>query len=124
VSPQFLRFVAVGVVATVVHFSVLVSCVEIAGFPSAALANTTAAAFGIATSFLGNRYLVFAKTGGNAITQAARFGGLYATIALFHGLCLLVWTDWLGFDYRIGFAMATAMQISLSYYGNKHIVFK
>jgi putative flippase GtrA len=124
VSSQFLRFIVNGVVATAVHFSVLVFCVEVAGFPSAALANAAAAVFGIAASFLGNRYFVFAKTGRNAIMEAARFGGLYAAIALFHGLSLLVWTDWLGFDYRVGFALATAMQVSLSYLGNKYIVFR
>ncbi len=123
VSSQFLRFIVNGVVAAAVHFSVLVFCVEVAGFPSAALANAAAAVFGIAASFLGNRYFVFAKTGRNAIMEAARFGGLYAAIALFHGLSLLVWTDWLGFDYRVGFVLATALQVFASYQLSKHFVF-
>ena len=54
-------------------------------------------------SFLGNRYFVFPKTGEAIVTQAMKFGGLYGVIAVFHGLVLLIWTDWYALDYRIGF---------------------
>ncbi len=58
------------------------------------------------------------------VTQAMKFSGLYGAIAVLHGLVLLIWTDWLGLDYRIGFLIATAIQVSLSYIGNKLLVFK
>ena len=55
--------------------------------------------------------------------QASRFVLLYALLALLHGLVLYLWTDRLGFDYRIGFLLATGMQLVLSYLGNKIMVF-
>ena len=45
-------------------------------------------------------------------------------IAVFHGLVLLIWTDWYALDYRIGFLIATVVQVLLSYLGNKLLVFK
>ena len=58
------------------------------------------------------------------MTQALKFGGLYGVVAFFHGLVLLIWTDLYALDYRIGFLIATVVQVSLSYLGNKLLVFK
>lgn len=121
---ELLRYGINGVAATVVHFAVLSFNLNVLGFQSAAGANLLAAVFGISASFMGSRYFVFPRTEEGMITQAVKFSGLYGVIALLHGLTLLVWTDWYGFDYRLGFLIATAVQISLSYFGNKFLVFK
>lgn len=121
---ELLRYGINGMVATVVHFAVLSLNLNVLGFQSAAAANVLAAVFGIAASFMGSRYFVFPQTGETIITQAIKFSGLYGFIALLHGLTLLVWTDWYGLDYRLGFLIATVVQISLSYFGNKFLVFK
>ena len=92
--------------------------------PSAGLANLIAAVFGIGASFLGSRYFVFAATNEPILKQAVKFSGLYGAIALLHALVLLIWTDWYGLDYRLGFLLATAIQVSLSYLGNKFLVFR
>ena len=82
-----------------------------------------AACFGITASFFGSRYFVFLRPDGAIGRQAARFGALYAGIAGLHALVLALWTDWLGLDYRWGFFLATGLQVALSYWGNKRLVF-
>lgn len=123
-AQELIRYVINGVVATVVHYSILTFNLEVLHFPSAGLANLAAAAFGITTSFLGSRYFVFRKTEETITLQAIKFSGLYGVIAALHFLVLLIWTDWLGLDYRLGFLIATGFQVSLSYIGNKFLVFK
>lgn len=113
-----------GLIATGVHYGVLSFNLKVLHFSSAGLANLIAAVFGIAVSFLGNRYFVFASTGEPLFTQVLKFSGLYGAIAILHGLVLLVWTDSYGGDYRAGFLIATVLQVSLSYLGNKFLVFK
>jgi putative flippase GtrA len=120
---ELVRYVINGLAATGVHYGMLTFNLKVLGITSAGLANLLAAVFGITASFLGSRYFVFRDVSGPVLTQATKFGGLYAVIALFHGVVLLCWTDWLGFDYRIGFVLATLLQMSLSYVGNKRLVF-
>jgi putative flippase GtrA len=91
---------------------------------SAGLANLLAACFGIASSFLGNRYFVFKGYHASILSQAISFSVLYGFIALLHGLILFVWSDCFKLDYRIGFLVATLFQFVLSYIGNKKLVFK
>jgi putative flippase GtrA len=120
---EITRYVINGLVATLVHYAFLNLNLLVLHMPSAGLANLAAALFGIACSFLGNRYWVFRKLDVPFSGQAMKFGGLYAAIALLHGGILFVWTDLLSQDYRIGFLIATLIQFSLSYVGNKFLVF-
>ena len=121
---ELIRYVINGIIATAVHYGVLSFNIKELNFPSAGLANLIAAVFGITTSFLGSRYFVFRKFEESIRIQAIRFSGLYGAIAILHGSVLLIWTDSLGFDYRRGFLIATGLQVSLSYIGNKYLVFK
>lgn len=121
---EFIRYVANGLIATAVHYLALTFFLQTLDLPSAGLANLIAACFGITCSFLGSRYFVFRRHDMPLAMQAAKFAGLYSSIALLHGALLLVWTDWAGFDYRIGFLFATSVQFALSYLGNKLLVFR
>lgn len=120
---QLIRYVINGIVATAVHFSVLTFNLKVLGMQSAGMANLLAAVVGIGTSFLGSRYYVFRKTDGSIIHQASKFILLYVMIACLHGLILYGWTDNWHFDYRLGFLIATGVQVLLSYWGNKVLVF-
>lgn len=120
---EFFRYILNGLVATGVHFLALVAGLEWVGLPSAGLANFFAAIFGITVSFLGSRYFVFPRSSRSMAAQAPRFVALYAAIALLHAGLLYVWTDRLGLDFRIGFAIAIVLQVLGSYFGNKHFVF-
>ena len=123
-APELLRFGINGAVATCVHYVALTIALQTMHIPSAALANFLGAAFGIASSFLGNRYFVFTNSKSTLIRQLIQFSGLYGAIAILHGVILLLWTDWKGWDYRTGFLLATFAQIFFSYMGNKYLVFK
>ncbi len=122
-NKQLIRYFINGVVATVVHYCVLNINLNVLCMQSAGIANILAAVVGISTSFLGSRYYVFRKNNALIIHQAGKFLLLYATIASVNGLILFGWTDIWHLDYRIGFLMATCMQVSLSYWGNKLMVF-
>ena len=117
------RFVINGVVATLVHYSVLTFNLRVLDIPSAGLANFFAAWFGIAASFIGSRIFVFRRNQSPWLPQALRFLALYASIACLHGLLLFVWTDTFHLNYTAGFAVATVLQTGLSYLGNKLLVF-
>ncbi len=106
------------------HYGVLTFNLNVLNFSSVAFANMAAAVVGIGTSFLGSRYFVFRETDNPIVMQAMKFGLLYGVLAVLHFLVLLVWTDWLGLDYRLGFLIATGCQVSLSYIVNKLLVFK
>ena len=123
-ASEFVRYLINGLLATAVHYGVLTVNLELLNFRSAGAANFIAALFGIGTSFMGSRYYVFRGHAQSFVRQAAGFGGLYAGISALHGLALFAWTDSYGFDYRFGFLLATAMQVLLSYFGNKYLVFR
>ena len=120
----FARYLVNGLIATAVHFAVLMVNLELLGVSSAGLASAIAAVFGISTSFVGSRRFVFRASGVALGRQVPRFLTLYGTVALFHGAVLLLWTDIYGFDYRVGFVLATALQIGISFFGNKILVFR
>lgn len=113
-----------GLVATAVHFFVLQINLKILDFSSAGLANFVAVFFGIAVSFVGSRYFVFKAHKQSIFRQVFKFAGLYIAIALIHGGVMYAWSDIQGWDYVIGFAVATTMQVMISYWGNKLLVFK
>ena len=112
-----------GLVATAVNFLVLDACMDHFAFSSAGVAGLTASAVAILTSFLGNRYFVFQERSQPIIRQGAMFLMLYTTLALLQGLVLAVWSDLLRFDYRVGFILATMLQVVAGYWGNRVIVF-
>lgn len=123
-NQRVVRYAVNGLVATAVHFGVLQVNMKLLDMSSGGLANLIAAFFGIAVSFIGSRYYVFQSHQKAILTQASKFGALYAAIACLHGIVLYVWHDLQGWDYRIGFLVATVLQVLLSYWGNKIIVFK
>ncbi len=121
---EFARYIINGLSATLIHYIVLIFNLEWLDIRSAGASNFIAAIFGVTASFLGNHYYVFRNVRGNMLYQGMKFFLFYGLIALLHGAILLIWSDWYGFDYRIGFLLATALQVVISYLGNKYIIFK
>jgi putative flippase GtrA len=120
---EMVRYIINGLFATAVHFGVLTFNLDVLHVPWAGLANLMAAVVAIAVSFSGSRWFVFRGHADPILRQLWRFGLLYAAIAMLHTALLYVWTDRLGLDYRVGFLIATGMQMVLSYVGNKILVF-
>ena len=123
-SSEVFRYIINGVICTLIHFGVLTLNIKILQFESTGLANLIAAVFGITASFIGSKYFVFPGRHDSVYKQIIKFGFLYMAIALCHGFILFVWTDHFALDYRIGFVLATCFQVSLSFIGNKYMVFK
>jgi putative flippase GtrA len=121
---QVVRYLINGVVATVVHYGALQFNIEVLNIQFASVANAIAAVFGITVSFIGSRYFVFRGQQSSVVKQGAHFIMVYVLIALLHATVMYVWADHLGMDYRIGFLLATGMQMVLSVLANKFLVFK
>lgn len=120
---EVIRYVANGATATAVHYAALLFNMDALHMGSAGLANLCAAVVGITASFLGSRYFVFRNHTDTLIHQAAKFAALYGALALLHGLVLYLWTDLARLDYRSGFLLGLVLQVALSYWGNKALVF-
>ena len=121
---EIVRYIANGLVATSVHYAVLNLNILILNIESVGIANFIAAIFGIITSFLGSRYFVYKEHTNGFSSQAVRFILLYSLIAILHGFVLYIWSDVYSLSYHLGFVVATVLQVSLSYIGNKVLVFK
>ena len=113
---MIIRYIINGITATIIHYGVLEFNINILKFHSAGIANIIASSVGISMSFLGNRYYVFQDKYVKIIPQLIKFGVLYGILAILHFIVLLIWTDFNGLDYRIGFLLATSMQLLISYY--------
>jgi len=120
---EMARYVVNGLFATLVNFSVLTFNLKVLLLPSAAIASFIATAIGIAVSFAGNRWYVFRGHEDPILSHIWRFALLYGAIACVQAAFFYVWTDRLGLSYIPGFIIATAMQLALSYVGNKALVF-
>lgn len=123
-SREPVRYVVNGLIATFVHYSVLNFNILVLNIESAGIANFIAAIFGIMTSFIGSRYFVYKNHTNSLSSQVLRFIFLYGSIAVLHGFVLHIWTDIYSLNYHLGFVVATLLQVSLSYVGNKVLVFK
>lgn len=124
VRAQLLRYIISGLLATALHFAILTFNLEVLRLPSAGVANFIAACIAIGFSFFSSRHFVFRAAHAPVLPQAVAFGVQYALLAVAHGVILYLWTDRAGLDYRIGFLLATCVQVAGSYIGNKLLVFK
>lgn len=118
------RYFINGLFATFLHYLVLYINIEILLMQFAAIANLVASIFGISFSFLGNKFFVFKDNKPKIANQFFTFTFLYLSIAIIHGVTMFLWADTYDNDYRIGFIIASIIQFTLSYLGNKFIVFK
>jgi putative flippase GtrA len=121
---EILRFVANGLIATAIHFVVLNLNISAFKMHSAGMANFFAALVGITASFVGNRYYVFRGKKQPLGAQTGKFILLYGTLAVLQGAILFLWTDCFKLDYRLGFVLAVTLQVVISFFGNKRLVFK
>ena len=80
-------------------------------------------ALGITVAIFGARHFVYRRSAEPLLRQWLRFNLLYISAALLHGLVLYLWSDLAGLDYRLGFLLATLLQVVISYWGNKRLVF-
>ncbi len=120
---RILRFMLNGLVATAVHYAVLVGLVEGVGMASAAFANVLAAICGTAISYAGNRNFVM-RSRASHYRAGPRFLAGYAVVISLHGGAMALWADIGGLDYQVGFLLFTGLAAMLTYLLNRLFVFR
>ena len=116
-----LSYSLVGGLATVVHYLVLVSLVELADV-SAGLAAATGATCGALAAYAGNRRFTFASDAphGRALP---RFLAVAALGAATSAALVFVGTSWLGLHYLLPQLAATALILAAGFMLNRHWTF-
>jgi len=118
-----IKYIFNGFLATAVHYLVLTFSLKVICLTSAALASVLASVIAITFSYIGNRFFVFRSVSDQILSQYVKFFLIYCLIAAIHGTVLFIMTDWLKYDYRIGFLIAVIIQVFLGYIGNKKLIF-
>ena len=118
---QFLRYGAVGAIATAVHYLLLVVCVEGGGWP-AWLASGFGAVVGAQAAYLGNRWFTFAHRGAVAASWQ-RFQAT-ALLGALLGMAVVALVVRLGWHYVLAQMLATALSLLLTFGINRAWTFR
>ena len=117
----FIRYSAVGLVATAVHYVVLVLCVERAGWP-AWWGSGFGAVAGAQVAYVGNRWLTFAHRGASGVSWT-RFQ-ITASAGAVLGMALVALGVRLGLHYVLAQMFATATSLVLTFAMNRSWTFR
>lgn len=120
---EAVRFVINGLIASLIHFSVLYACVNLLIISYDGISNFIGAIFGTIYSFLGNKFFVFNSKHNSIYTEGYKFLILYTLMAFNHGVFLYVWSDLFGQNYILGFIIITILNTMLSFFYNKYKIF-
>jgi putative flippase GtrA len=112
----FLRFLVVGVIATGVHYLVLVAAVEIAG-RSAVTGSGIGFMVGAVVNYLLNRHYTFRSTVSHR-TSGARFVVVMCGAWLLNQLLMHVLTVRLGLPYLFAQVLTTGVTLFWNFAGN------
>jgi putative flippase GtrA len=118
--PRFLRYAAVGAVATAVHYLLLVLCVEGGRWP-AFLASGFGAVVGAQVAYVGNRWFTFAHCGA-IVASWWRFQGT-ALIGVLFGMAVVALAVRQGWHYVLAQMLATGLALLLTYFINRRWTF-
>lgn len=119
---EIARFAATGGAATLVHLSVLVIAVEVAGL-AAAPASGLAFCVAVTVTYLSQSYWVF-RDPDHTLVRVRKFlitavGGIVANVALMAAI-----VDWLGLHYGVGFVAVLIVVPTATFVVNKFWVFQ
>lgn len=110
-------YVLVGVLATAVHYLVLVMLVEVAGI-DASVAAGFGAACGALAAYAGNRRFTFASRAPHA-RALPRFLAVAAAGIATSAMLVRAGTEWLGLPYLLPQVAATALVLAGGYVLNR-----
>jgi putative flippase GtrA len=115
-GPQFLRFIVVGIVATAIHYALLIAFVELLGWdpvPASALGFALSAC----VNYVLNRGFTFQSKAKH--TQAAlRFAIVALTGLGWTALLMYALTDRLNFAYLLAQVCTTGLVLIWNFFGN------
>ena len=113
---RFIRYSAVGVLATATHYLVLIACVELAHWP-AYLSSGIGAVIGAQVAYAGNRWFTFAHTG--AIGASWPRFQITAVIGALLGMAIVAAGVRVGVHYLIAQVVATLASLVLTFAVNR-----
>ena len=118
---QFLRYAAIGAIATCVHYAILIVCVESARWP-AWLGSGYGAAIGAQFAYLGNRWFTFSYRA-NVGLSWLRFQ-ILALVGALLGMAIVATMVHFGLYYLLAQMLATATVMVITYVLNKTWTFR
>ncbi len=118
---HFLRYTAVGAVATALHYALLVWCVEGFGWP-AWLASGFGAGVGAQLAYVGNRWFTFAHRG-DLRASWPRFQAT-ALVGAALGMAVVALGVRVGLHYVLAQALATGLSLVLTFAVNRLWTFR
>lgn len=114
---QFIRYGAIGAIATAVHYLLLVWCVERGAWPPW-WASGFGAVAGAQVAYLGNRWFTFAHHGAVRASWP-RFQATALAGALL-GVAVVAFGVWLGLHYVLAQMLATVLGMLLTFSINRN----
>ena len=118
---QFIRYGAVGAVATAAHYLLLVLCVEGLHWPAWSASGFGAVA-GAQVAYLGNRRFTFAR-GASVRVSWPRFQ-LVALAGALLGMAVVALAVWAGLHYLLAQCIATGLNLLLTFAINRWWTFQ
>jgi len=118
---HFIRYSAVGAIATVVHYLVLIVCVEGLHWP-AFVGSGVGAVVGAQVAYAGNRWFTFAHRG-DARTSWPRFQAT-ALLGAVLGMAVVALAVRLGLHYVLAQMLATGLSLVLTFAVNRAWTFR
>ena len=118
---HFIRYTAVGAVATVAHYLLLVLCVEYGGWPAFA-ASGLGAVLGAQVAYAGNRWFTFAHRG--AVGASWPRFMLTALLGALLGMAIVALGVRFGVHYLIAQVIATLASLVLTFAINRAWTFR
>ena len=118
---HFIRYTAVGAIATAAHYLLLVLCVEYGGWPAFA-ASGLGAVLGAQLAYAGNRWFTFAHRGSVGASWL-RFQAT-ALLGALLGMALVALGVRFGIHYLIAQAAATLASLVLTFAVNRYWTFR
>jgi len=111
------------VFSALVHFSFLFIAVEVIEISLISLSNLVASFFGVSSSFLLNRHYVFRTVRKSFYTAYFHFIVANTVTISLTSFLFLGWSDWLGWDYKVGFLLIYILVAMLNYVLYKKVIF-
>jgi len=122
ISHSIVRFTINGLVATGVHYLVMVFAIHVLNITWYSLAYAFAFLFAVVTSFWGNKRFVF-KSRQVQDFQFVKFVVLYLGLLVMTSLTMWMVSDYGGLHYNAGFIIAVTMQFIGGYLGSRYLIF-
>ena len=118
---HFIRYTAVGAIATALHYLLLIACVEWGRWP-AFIASGFGAVVGAQLAYVGNRWITFAHTG--AVRASWPRFQATALIGALLGMVVVALGVRLGVHYVLAQVVATLLSLVLTFAINRVWTFR